>query len=32
MLEQLIREIRDTPDIWFATHESIARYVQDQNR
>ena len=32
MLEQLIREIRDTPDSWFATHESIARYVQDQNR
>ena len=30
MLEKLIREISDTPDVWFATHESIASYVRDK--
>ena len=27
MLEDLIQTILNTPDIWFATHESVAQYV-----
>jgi peptidoglycan/xylan/chitin deacetylase (PgdA/CDA1 family) len=27
MLETLVEEIRTTPGVWFATHESVARFV-----
>ncbi|MGE0680035.1 MAG: polysaccharide deacetylase [Candidatus Binatia bacterium] len=30
MLERLIEHIKKKPDVWFATHEQIARYVQEQ--
>lgn len=29
MLEALIRHMKDTPGIWFATHEEVARYCRD---
>ncbi len=30
MLERLIQYMRSKPGVWFATHEQIARYVQEQ--
>ncbi|MFQ6038792.1 MAG: polysaccharide deacetylase [Candidatus Aminicenantales bacterium] len=30
MLERLIQHIRDRGNVWFATHESIARYVKPE--
>ena len=30
MLERLITYMKSQPDVWFATHEQIARYVQEQ--
>ncbi len=30
MLDRLITYIKGKPDVWFATHEQIARYVQEQ--
>jgi peptidoglycan/xylan/chitin deacetylase (PgdA/CDA1 family) len=30
MLERLIEYMKKKPDVWFATHEQIARYVQEQ--
>ncbi|MDA0711833.1 MAG: polysaccharide deacetylase [bacterium] len=30
MLETLIKEIRATPGVWFATHEAVARFVRDE--
>ena len=30
MLDRLIKYIKGKPDVWFATHEQIARYVQNQ--
>jgi peptidoglycan-N-acetylglucosamine deacetylase len=32
MLEELIRHIRSHSDVWFATHEQIARYVRDNGK
>ncbi len=29
-LEQLIAHMRSRPDVWFATHEQVARYVRSQ--
>jgi peptidoglycan/xylan/chitin deacetylase (PgdA/CDA1 family) len=29
MLERLIQHIREKPGVWFATHEDVARYVQE---
>jgi peptidoglycan/xylan/chitin deacetylase (PgdA/CDA1 family) len=28
MLEKLVEHIRARKDVWFATHEAIARYVK----
>lgn len=30
ILERLIQHIRQHPDVWFATHEQVARYVKAQ--
>ena len=30
ILEELIAHIRSTGDVWFATHEEVARYVREQ--
>jgi len=30
ILEEIIRLARSLPDVWFATHEDIARYCKDQ--
>ena len=30
ILEALIRHIKATPDVWFATHEEVARYCKEQ--
>ena len=30
MLETLVKEIRATPGVWFATHEEVARFVRGQ--
>ncbi len=29
MLERLVQHMRSRPDVWFATHEQIARYVKE---
>jgi peptidoglycan-N-acetylglucosamine deacetylase len=29
ILEELIRHIKTTPDVWFATHEEVARYCKE---
>jgi peptidoglycan/xylan/chitin deacetylase (PgdA/CDA1 family) len=29
-LDELIRHIKTTPDVWFATHEEVARYCKEQ--
>jgi len=29
-LDQLIAHMRSRPDVWFATHEQVARYVSSQ--
>jgi len=30
MLDRLISYMKKKPGVWFATHEQIARYVQEQ--
>ena len=30
LLEELVRYIKATPGVWFATHEEVARYCKDQ--
>ncbi len=30
MLDKLITYMKSKPGVWFATHEQIARYVQEQ--
>ncbi len=30
LLDELIRHIKATPDVWFATHEEVARYCKEQ--
>ena len=30
MLERLIEHMKKKPGVWFATHEQIAKYVQEQ--
>jgi len=32
ILEELISHIQSFDDVWFATHEQVARYVLEQNR
>jgi hypothetical protein len=32
MLDQLIVYMKTKPGVWFATHEQIARYVNEQAR
>jgi hypothetical protein len=32
MLERLITYMKKKPGVWFATHEQIARYVQEQEK
>ena len=32
MLERLVTYMRKKPGVWFATHEQIARYVQEQEK
>ena len=29
LLEELIRHIKATPNVWFATHEEVARYCKE---
>jgi peptidoglycan/xylan/chitin deacetylase (PgdA/CDA1 family) len=30
MLDTLVKEIKATPNVWFATHETIAKFVRDE--
>jgi hypothetical protein len=30
ILEELVRHMKATPGIWFATHEEVARYCKEQ--
>ena len=30
LLEELVRDIKGTPGVWFATHEEVARYCKEQ--
>jgi len=32
LLEALIRHIKATPGVWFATHEEVARYCKEQTK
>jgi peptidoglycan/xylan/chitin deacetylase (PgdA/CDA1 family) len=32
ILEELLRHIKKTPSVWFATHEEVARYCKEQAR